>query len=174
MKKHIVLLGLLIGIIISLVQCKKEGIVTIQNDSTEEINIDEITSNFKADYLQFKTGHDPDGTNKLSNPEDNYLDYKIFYANSVVRSIDDWTTCLDYNQENSGIHEMQFYYDYCKEFIDTWVNSPNNTQNKKYAPSNILHVDHTDDYGVRIIKHSLHFNYRKRSIMCTTVEPLPY
>lgn len=52
---------------------------------------------------------------------DNYLDYKIFYASSSVAPITDETRCLEYNQGNSGEHEMDFYLDGATELYEAWL-----------------------------------------------------
>lgn len=346
MKRHFVLFILLIGIIIFLVQCKKEGIVNVNKEPQEEVSIDEITKRFQSDYLQFKTGNklksgkiltledaifemdatfnstyakanhscgeiktietyvtldmvnekeanyddvlasysrsieevsdifyalnkinkqlmmisikdggaESDNTRKLiidltigfgsyqgdfgisdkflfeesatyncdgetapSAPvvfetkmneyfntcptagcryyfygrtehmtyaansltylagiEDNYLDYKIFYASTAVNVFDPvFTECLEYNQANLGIHEMQFYYDYYKAFAADWINSESNTYDLKYCPKSDVFSDDDTNAGIRIILHELRLVFRKRGVMCTVVEPLP-
>lgn len=64
------------------------------------------------------------------NPIDNYCDYLIFYANGPVAAITDSVMCLEYNQNNSGIHEMDFYLDGATEIMQEWLASsslnPNN------------------------------------------------
>ncbi|MCF8347469.1 MAG: hypothetical protein K9G61_01530 [Bacteroidales bacterium] len=58
---------------------------------------------------------------------DNYCDYKIYYANSSVGSITSETECLEYDQGNSGIHEMDFYLQGADDIVAHWLeyNNPN-------------------------------------------------
>ncbi len=95
----------------------------------------------------------------------NYLDYKIFAASEAVAPFDNWTECLEYNYNNSGIHEMQFYYDHKKGFINTWVNSSQNTGNKKFAGSLIKSEDQNPNG--RNIWHVPTFYFRQRHLACT-------
>jgi hypothetical protein len=102
----------------------------------------------------------------------NYLDYKIFAASEAVTSITEITECLEWNQNNSGIHEMQFYYDYLKELIDEWLSSSQNTNSLRFAPSII------ESYDVilnsrRVIWHEPNINFRKRGMVCSDVETPP-
>lgn len=109
----------------------------------------------------------------LEPTQDNYLDYKIFYADAGEQAFDPYDTeCLEYNQQNSGIHEMQFHYNYYKEFATDWMNSISNTENKKYCPeSNVVSWDHVVS-GYRVIEHQLKYIFRKRGVMCNSAEPL--
>ena len=63
-------------------------------------------------------------------PIDNYCDYLIFYANGPVAAITDLVMCLEYNQNNSCIHEMDFYLDGATQIMQEWLASsslnPNN------------------------------------------------
>ena len=102
----------------------------------------------------------------------NYLDYKIFAASEAVAPFDDWTECLEYNYNNSGIHEMQFYFDHKKELINAWVSSAQNTGNKRFASSMIKSVD--KNFGVfRYIWHKPTIYFRKRDVACTKPTTLP-
>jgi hypothetical protein len=109
---------------------------------------------------------------QLDFPPDNYCSYKVFYAdNSNNKVIDEITQCLEYNQGGYGIHEMQFYYDNYILLINSWLNSPENFDNRKYSPlSRVRSFDYQTDF--REIGHKLTLNYRKRGIICTAVEPL--
>ena len=104
---------------------------------------------------------------------DNYLDYKIFAASEAVANFDDWTECLEYNYQGSGIHEMQFYYDHLKDFADQWLNSSQNTGNKKFAEASINSMEvliSTDRY----IWHEPKLYFRKRGMVCSgIIKPLP-
>jgi hypothetical protein len=103
----------------------------------------------------------------LNNPPVNYLDYKIFAASEAVAPFDSLTECLEYNYNNSGIHEMQFYYDHKKDFINAWVNSSQNTENKKFAGSLIL----SEDFDILLNRNIWHvptFYFRQRNLVCTT------
>lgn len=102
----------------------------------------------------------------------NYLDYKIFAASQAVAPIDDLTECLEYNYNNSGIHEMQFYYDHKKDFINAWVSSSQNTGNLKFAGSLIKSEDEYFEY-LRYIWHVPTFYFRKRCLECSVPITLP-
>lgn len=104
---------------------------------------------------------------------DNYLDYKIFAASEAVANFDDWTECLEYNYQGSGIHEMQFYYDHLKDFADQWLSSSQNTDNKKFAEASIKSKE-TFFSSDRLIWHEPKLYFRKRGMVCTgRIEPLP-
>jgi hypothetical protein len=104
---------------------------------------------------------------QLNDPLTNYLDYKIFAAYEGVAAFDSLTECLVYNYNGSGIHEMQFYYDYLKELIDDWVNSAQNTSNRVFSSSKILGKDIEDIEGLRDIFHEPKVLFRKRDQVCT-------
>ena len=104
---------------------------------------------------------------------DNYLDYKVFAASEVVANFDDWTECLEYNYQGSGIHEMQFYYDHLKDFADQWLSSSQNTGNKKFAEAAIESKRITYSSNI-YIWHEPKLYFRKRGMVCTgIIEPLP-
>lgn len=67
----------------------------------------------------------------------NYLDYKIFAAAGLVSTIIESTECLEYNQNNSGIHEMQFYFDHLVDFSNEWVLQQSNSIKKSFSKSEI-------------------------------------
>ncbi len=66
---------------------------------------------YTAEYIDFE----------VDQTKDNYCDYRIFYASSIVGTINSETKCLDYNQGNSGIHEMEFYLDGAEHVCDWWL-----------------------------------------------------
>lgn len=104
----------------------------------------------------------------------NYLDYKIFAASQAVAPFDNWTECLEYDYNNSGIHEMQFYYDYKKELIDEWVSlSSLNPENKRFAGSIIKSRDEVNNYDYREIWHEPTIFFRKRGEICVHEQPIP-
>jgi hypothetical protein len=110
---------------------------------------------------------------QLLNPVDNYLDYKIFAASQYVNPITEVTRCLEWDQELSGIHEMQFYYDYLKELIDEWMASGQNTHNRRFAPSSIIDSkDVTNNYR-RTIWHEPKIEFKKRGMICTINSTIP-
>jgi hypothetical protein len=103
----------------------------------------------------------------------NYLDYKIYAASSAIGDgLTDEVKCLEWNQNNSGIHEMQFYYDHLKIFVNEWLASSQNTENKKLAPS---FIDSTSEpnMGEMTIYHVPYLKFRKRGLYCQITEPLP-
>ncbi len=103
----------------------------------------------------------------------NYLDYKIYAASSAIGDgLTDEVKCLEWNQNYMGIHEMQFYYDHLKVFVNEWLGSSQNTGNKKLAPS---FIDSTTDPDMEemTIYHVPHLKFRKRGSYCQITEPLP-
>lgn len=110
--------------------------------------------------------------NPLEPTQNNYLDYKIFYAYEAVAEFNIFTECLEYNQASSGMHEMQFYYDYYIEYADDWMNT--NNENKMYCPeSDVKSFDILDNNSYRNIYHQLNYVFRKRGVICDAmVEPL--
>ncbi|HOI31737.1 MAG: hypothetical protein PHG67_12905 [Bacteroidales bacterium] len=107
---------------------------------------------------------------QLNNPLVNYLDYKVFAASEAVAAFDDFTECLEYDYNSSGIHEMQFYFDYKKAFINEWLNSAQNTANKRFAMANIESVYEND---VQTIYHIPTFYFRKRMKVCGVAIEIP-
>lgn len=104
----------------------------------------------------------------------NYLDYKIYATSSAIgNGLTNEVKCLEWNQNNSGVHEMQFYYDHLKVFVNEWLNSSQNTGNKKFALS-FIDSPSVTEIGETLIYHKPHLIFRKRSLECQTgPEPLP-
>jgi hypothetical protein len=98
---------------------------------------------------------------------DNHLDYKIFAAYESIYPFcfNDDIVCLEYNQWNSGMHEMQFYYDHLKALV--LANKPSN---KSFAYSEILSniVGNSPD---RVISHEPKFVYKLKLISCEEYNP---
>jgi len=109
---------------------------------------------------------------QMNDPLTNYLDYKIFAASQSVAQITSETECLEWNQNSSGIHEMQFYYDNLIELIDEWLESGQNTNNLKFASSTITSADRPEN-GYRVIKHIPSITFRKRGVVCDEIELPP-
>ncbi|MDD2528948.1 MAG: hypothetical protein PHW35_13515 [Lentimicrobiaceae bacterium] len=101
----------------------------------------------------------------------NYLDYKIYAAHEIFEFTDE-VLCLEYNQNNSGIHEMQFYYDHLKDLANIWLSQQGNvTIRKSFAPSEIKSPMDGDSPN-RVIYHFPKFHFR---IKVATHEPsTPY
>ena len=121
------------------------------------------TDSIQIDYLD----------HQLNNPLTNYLDYKVFAAYEAVAAFDDSTECLEYNYNNSGIHEMQFYFDYKKAFINEWLNSAQNTANKRFAMAKIGSDFGFDEDGNKYIFHEPVFLFRKRMKVCGVAIEIP-
>ena len=101
----------------------------------------------------------------------NYLDYKIYAASSSVgNGITNEVLCLDSNSVNN-IHEMQFYYDHLKDFVNSWLNSNQNTSNKKLA--DVFIDSKTKLYPTFSIFHLPEMTYRKRGLECSSVSDIP-
>ncbi|KAF5028944.1 hypothetical protein DSECCO2_653750 [anaerobic digester metagenome] len=100
-------------------------------------------------------------------PLTNYLDYKIFVAreNLYPFTFNDTVVCLEYNQWNSGIHEMQFYYDHLKALV--LANKPNN---KAFASSEILSPISNSSPN-RVIFHKPYLSYKTKLISCEESNP---
>lgn len=101
----------------------------------------------------------------------NYLDYKIYAAQENLGFTDE-VLCLEYNQNNSGIHEMQFYYDHLKDLANIWLSQQGNvTIRKSFAPSEI-NSPMVGCTPTRVICHLPKFHFR---IKVATHEPFtPY
>ncbi|MGV8114283.1 MAG: hypothetical protein AB2L17_15420 [Lentimicrobium sp.] len=100
----------------------------------------------------------------------NYLDYKIFAAARIVAPITDTTECLEYNQNNSGIHEMQFYYDHLITFVNEWINQQNSSLKKSYARSIIK--SHEEGSGnSKIIFHEPKLFFKLKIQACSPGNP---
>lgn len=52
---------------------------------------------------------------------DNYCDFRIYFASSLYGPVNSVTKCLDYDQENSGIHEMDFYLSGAEYILNYWL-----------------------------------------------------
>lgn len=91
----------------------------------------------------------------------NYLDYKIFAASESVAPITGETECLEFDQNGSGIHEMQFYYDYLVEIIEEELGAY--SSNLYYTPeSKILSDDKTIRDNHREIWHTPEIHLQRR------------
>jgi hypothetical protein len=110
---------------------------------------------------------------QINNPLTNYLDYKVFAASEAVAAFDESTECLEYNYNSSGIHEMQFYFDYKKAFINEWLNSAQNTENKRFSIAIIGSDYKFDDDGNLYIFHEPVFYFRKRLKTCGVAIEIP-
>lgn len=60
---------------------------------------------------------------QIDSTPDNYCDYRMFFAGREYGEITDITKCLDYNQDNSGIHEMDFYLEGAEYILNNWLDS---------------------------------------------------
>ncbi len=111
---------------------------------------------------------------QLSNPLTNYLDYKVFAASDNVKVITDATECLEYNQDNMGIHKMQFYLDHLIDFVDDWLSQPGNTgfNRKWFSGSDIKSDDKPNGSQIREICHKPKLLFRKMGYVCE--ESTPY
>lgn len=110
---------------------------------------------------------------QLNDPIQNYLDYKIYAASSVIGDgLTDEVKCLEYNQNNSGIHEMQFYYDHLKVFVSDWLASPENTGNMKLAPS-VIESRISEGSSGSIFYHRPNLKFRKRGLSCQLQLDIP-
>jgi hypothetical protein len=111
---------------------------------------------------------------QLNTTPANYLDYKIYAASSDIGDgLTDEVKCLEWNQNNSGLHEMQFYYDYLKIFVSEWLGSSQNTENKKLAPS-FIYSRIINPGNETIVYHEPNFYFRKRGLVCQIKAPLPH
>lgn len=111
---------------------------------------------------------------QLSSTLDNYLDYKIYAAStSIENGLTVEVRCLEFNQNNSGVHEMQFYYDHLKGFVNEWLVSSQNTDNKKLADVIIASLIKQSGSST-IIYHQPTMTYRKRGIVCSATIEIPH
>lgn len=100
----------------------------------------------------------------------NYLDYKIFAAAEYVSTITETTECLEYNQNNSGIHEMQFYFDHLVAFANEWVNQQNSLIKKSYARS-VIESDETGNADSKVIFHKPKLFFKLKIQSCSPGNP---
>jgi len=87
---------------------------------------------------------------------DNYCDYLVFYANSDISSITAVTKCLDYDQDNSGIHEMDFYLDGADYIVAYWLEHYN-PEGKSFETCSFLSTGIGNPNTM--IKHILNFTF---------------
>ncbi len=98
----------------------------------------------------------------------NYMNYKVFFASSKVGTINAETKCLEYDQYGLGLHEMQYYYDNLKDFVEEYHNSPQNTDNLRFAAALIeSDEDYDASTSYHVIQHIPQIIYRKRMLECT-------
>lgn len=110
----------------------------------------------------------------LNSTLQNYLDYKIYAASSAVGDgLTDEVKCLEDDQNSSGVHEMQFYYDHLKVFVSDWLASPENTENKKLARSSEIESPTDFINNATIIFHRPVFEFRKRGKRCSIAIEIP-
>lgn len=102
----------------------------------------------------------------------NYMDYKVFFASPSLGPITDETTCLEYNQHGLGLHEMQYYYDNLKDFVDAYHNSTQNTGNRWFVAA-YIESDEIITPNQEIIQHIPQITYRKRMLECSMTFPIP-
>lgn len=117
---------------------------------------------FTLDYNEFV----------LNEVKTNYLDYKIFAAsNAFDPPIGDLTECLEFDQNGSGIHEMQFYYDYLVEIIEEEMGAYSSYL--YYTPkSKIESKDEDNTNYVREIWHLPQIHLQRRGIAYNaSIEP---
>lgn len=121
-------------------------------------------SSFTIDYKE----------HQINDPITNYLDYKLFAAiNLPELPITSETECLEYNQDNLGIHEMQFYFDHLIDFVDNWLSQPGNTgfNRKWFSGSDIKSEDKPNESQVREIWHEPKLIFRKMGYTCEQSTP---
>jgi len=94
-------------------------------------------------------------------PPDNYCDFLIFYACENYGELTSETKCLNYNQNGSGIHEMEFYLNGADYILNYWLLNYNENnkvfQNCSFTHKQISHpvekIFHEESFyfGIRII-----------------------
>lgn len=110
-------------------------------------------------------------SNQITPP--NYLDYKIFHAYEGLGNITDITECLEWNQHNLGIHEMTFYFDNLIDIIQAWMDSGQNTENKKYDPLSTINSIQLGVGNEKRIYHEPEIHFKKRGLICDTPIIIP-
>ncbi|HCT71568.1 MAG TPA: hypothetical protein DF409_11725 [Bacteroidales bacterium] len=100
----------------------------------------------------------------------NYLDYEIFAAAEYVSPITDTTECLEYNQNNSGIHEMQFYFDHLVDFSNAWVLQQSNSIKKSFSKSEITSFS-TGTGVYKVIYHEPKLFFKLKLQACSPGNP---
>ncbi|MDO8897953.1 MAG: hypothetical protein Q7V19_09915 [Bacteroidales bacterium] len=108
---------------------------------------------------------------QLNSTLTNYLDYKIYAASPLVgNGLTSEVACLNYNADN-GIHEMQFYFDHLKDFVNEWLTSNQNTAHKKLAE--VLIDSKSSTNPPFSIFHLPQMIYRKRGHVCDVTADIP-
>lgn len=102
----------------------------------------------------------------------NYLDYKVFFASSAIGPITAETKCLEFDQHELGLHEMQYYYDNLKDFVVAYHNSPQNTGNRWFA---VAYIESPEIISPELhtIEHKPQITYKKRMLECSTPIVIP-
>lgn len=99
------------------------------------------------------------GDFNAGNTIDNFCDYKIFFADESVGAITSETTCLGYNQSNSGINEMDFYLNGADEICNGWLTSLTlNPGGYNFSSCTFTHFKFNTQIG-----HILNFTFGKRN-----------
>lgn len=102
----------------------------------------------------------------------NYMDYKVFFASSQLGPITAETKCLEHDQHELGLHEMQYYYDNLKDFVVVYHNSSFNTGNRQFAAAYIESKELITP-ELHTILHFPQITYKKRMLECSVPIIIP-
>lgn len=79
----------------------------------------------------------------------------------------------DEGRKPLDIHEMTFYFNNLIDIIQTWMNSSQNTENKKYDPLSIINSPMFGNGEQKRIYHEPEIHFKKRGIICYTPIIIP-
>lgn len=98
--------------------------------------------------------------NPTSGPIDNFCDYEIFFATSLVSVIDEQVKCLGTDPAHPGIQEMEYYMDGMESVLGGFLQS----QNQNFFSLSIESPEKTE-YNIVTIKHMPKLTYGIRHII---------
>lgn len=93
---------------------------------------------------------------QLDNTLDNYCDFRIFYASEDYGNISFVTECLDYDQDGSGIHEMDFYLEHAEYILNNWLENKN-PEGRSFQECTFNH--HESENPPLVIQHKQEYKF---------------
>jgi len=164
--------------------CSGEGIVGAPNVLESEIIFKykpSISPNYHVFFGPPYCDYNPEYWQfQYDDDFNNYCDYRIFYAVSTNGSLscsppdyDMCARCLEFNQNNSGLHEMDFYLVDGAEHILLWWLENENPDGLSFLLCNFLSYDKIQG-SIEQIGHELHYKFGEKHIVPVTIGyPIP-
>jgi hypothetical protein len=149
------------------------GAPDILEEEIKELYEPEVPSGYRLIYFDSEIYTPEYNEFPIGTTIDNYCDYRIFFADDDINTIDDATKCLDYDQGGSGVHEMDFYLDGASYILEEWRdNIVTNPDGLEYQSLDILHdVRLIPSYS---IKHEFTFTFGNPYLLKITSIHAPY